>query len=415
MRQYPILFGMSSDELKAPIVLARNVQKFSVECWDTNAGDWVDEWDNTNYIPPLVRVDLVLGKNTDNFGKATPTFEASRIISIPAQMAPTIVEVPNGINHCGRRCSLGGGSTPPALPSNSDLPMIISTRKNPRRGFALIIAMLAIFVLATMAATLAFSMKVETKLAFTANDDQRMIWLARSAVEEARCGLVITAKIPGEPYRSSNQWWATGVAGPLETNSELVDFAPNTQGDNDGRVLIPPSQGVATFTMVDLDRYININTAPAPLLQNVFTYLVGANADDISIASDSIQDWVSSGDSPRIAGAKNDYYQSLDPPYNCKEAPMDDPGELKFIRGIQDNDSISNQVVGFHHQLGFGNAMGQGNPITYQELTNIDVFTPFSSGRININTAPLNVLSAIADGDTKCLRRNDHAVSFRGK
>jgi type II secretory pathway component PulK len=276
--------------------------------------------------------------------------------------------------------------------------MKFSAKKNPRRGFALIIAMLAIFVLATMAATLAFSMKVETKLAFTANDDQRMIWLARSAVEEARCGLKITAGIPGEQFRALNQWWATGIAGPIETNYELIDFPQNTEGDN-GQRLIPPSQGVATFTMVDLDRYININTAPAPLLQNAFSDF-GADADDISIASDSIQDWVQSGDSPRIAGAKNDYYQSLDPPYYCKEAPMDNLSELKSIRGIQDSDPTSNQAVGFHHQLGFGNAMGQGNPITYQGLTNLDVFTPFSSGRININTAPLNVLAAIAGGDT---------------
>ena len=121
LRQYPILFGMSSDELKAPIVLARNVQKFSVECWDTNAGDWVDEWDSTNSIPPLVRVDLVLGKNTDNFGKATPTFEASRIISIPVQMAPTIVEVPNGFNQGGAAPPGGGPPVPPPAQAPASL------------------------------------------------------------------------------------------------------------------------------------------------------------------------------------------------------------------------------------------------------------------------------------------------------
>ena len=110
--------------------------------------------------------------------------------------------------------------------------MKISISDNHRRGFALIIAMLAIFVLATMAATLAFSMKVETKLAVTANDDQRMLWLARSAVESARYGLACEATIPGQPYRSLNQWWATGQAGPNETNGVLVDWPQSLPNDH---------------------------------------------------------------------------------------------------------------------------------------------------------------------------------------
>ncbi len=99
LRQYPILTGMSSDEQADPLVLARNVQTFSVECWDTNAMDWVDEWDTTNSIPPLIRVDLVLGRNTDNFGSSTPTFSVSRLISPPSEMMPTIVQVPSGVNN----------------------------------------------------------------------------------------------------------------------------------------------------------------------------------------------------------------------------------------------------------------------------------------------------------------------------
>jgi len=41
-----------------PLVLARNVKDFIVECWDTNALQWDDEWVDTNSIPPMVRVSL---------------------------------------------------------------------------------------------------------------------------------------------------------------------------------------------------------------------------------------------------------------------------------------------------------------------------------------------------------------------
>ena len=56
LRQNPILMDMDQDEQTYPLVLARNVKQFLVECWDTNQLDWVTDWDNTNSIPPMLRV-----------------------------------------------------------------------------------------------------------------------------------------------------------------------------------------------------------------------------------------------------------------------------------------------------------------------------------------------------------------------
>ena len=269
--------------------------------------------------------------------------------------------------------------------------MKVSPPTDSRNGFALIIVMLAIFVLASMAAYLAFAMKVETRLAMTDDDNQKMIWLARSAVEEARWALVQEKSIPGQQYTALNQWWNTGVAGPFETNSVLVGVPQSIQlGD-----------GSATFKITDLERYANINTATAPLLQQALSTM-GVGADELSVVSDSIQDWVQSGNSPRIAGAKSDYYQGLNPPYNCKEAPIDDMSELLLVRGVADDPAIyygSADVPPspFQHRLGFGDTPGQ--PPQYPFGLK-DVFTPFSSGQININTADANVLQLIPGVDT---------------
>ena len=53
-------------------------------------------------------------------------------------------------------------------------------------GVALVIVMIAIFVLSMLVAALAYSMKVETKLAMTANNEAALTWLGRSGVELAR-------------------------------------------------------------------------------------------------------------------------------------------------------------------------------------------------------------------------------------
>ena len=66
------------------------------------------------------------------------------------------------------------------------------------RGFALIIAMIAIIVLSIMAATLAISMKVEMTLARRANSEQQLLWLGRSGVELARYVLSEEMQIPGD-------------------------------------------------------------------------------------------------------------------------------------------------------------------------------------------------------------------------
>jgi len=91
LRQNPILMDMDEDERKYPLILARNVKSFIVECWDTNKFEWADTWEYTNFIPAMVRVGLVLGVNTAN-GGAAPDFAVARALAMPSQMMPAAVQ-----------------------------------------------------------------------------------------------------------------------------------------------------------------------------------------------------------------------------------------------------------------------------------------------------------------------------------
>jgi type II secretory pathway component PulJ len=94
LRQNPILMDMDADEQQTPLLLARNVQSFVIECWDTNVFAWDDEWDATNSIPPMVRITLVLGGNSHNTGGAIPLRTVTRVVSMPSQTLPTAVQTP---------------------------------------------------------------------------------------------------------------------------------------------------------------------------------------------------------------------------------------------------------------------------------------------------------------------------------
>jgi general secretion pathway protein K len=260
---------------------------------------------------------------------------------------------------------------------------------------ALVIVMIAILVLGGLAVYMAYSMKVESRLAQTASDDQRLIWLGRSGVELASWVLAQEASIPGEPYDSLNQIWAGGSGSLGESNSPLVGIDLKNYEVGDGTV---------SLKIIDLERYANINTADSTLLNQALS-LMGVDADSISVVSDSIQDWVSPGEVPRSAGAKSDYYQGFDPPYNCKDGPVNDMSELLLVKGIWDHPEIywggsatNHQLAQFQqHKLGFGAAPGQVPDYPFGLK---DLFTPFSTGHININTADANVLQLLPGVDS---------------
>ena len=100
LRQNPVLMDLDADEQQFPLVLARNVRKFAVECWDPVKKDWVKEWTdtNTNSVPTLLRVNLVLGGNTAA-GAGAPDFAVARLYSLPSQPLPAAAQnggtVPN--------------------------------------------------------------------------------------------------------------------------------------------------------------------------------------------------------------------------------------------------------------------------------------------------------------------------------
>jgi len=104
-----------------------------------------------------------------------------------------------------------------------------------------------------------------------------------------------------------------------------------------------------------------------------------------------------------VAGAESDYYQSLTPPYYAKNAPIDDLSELLLIKGVTPDmyygDSSSNSPASEppqHPKLGLGNAPDQAPDYPFGLK---DIFTPVSSGLININTAGTNVLQLIPGVD----------------
>ncbi len=257
-------------------------------------------------------------------------------------------------------------------------------------AIALVIVMISIFVLTMLAAGFAYSMKVETKLAINGNNQTELEWLGRSGVEYARWVLAQQLQIPQEPYDALNQVWAGGQGGIGTSNSPLVNVQNPLQ----------LGHGTASWKIVDLERKVNINTATEPLLTQALT-LMGVDPSDQTQIINSILDWIDPDNNTRVQGAETEYYQTLDPAYIAKNGPIDDISELQFIKGITPElywgeASTNHPPAAFQpggHQFGFDNQA----PTFTSGM--VDLFTPISSGQININTASAEVLQLIPGVD----------------
>jgi len=82
MTQAPMLMATNSAGIEPySIVLARGVTDFTLEFWDIQKKEWVEEWLYTNQLPRLVSVTLGLGTVGNS---SQPQDIVTRVVAIPA-------------------------------------------------------------------------------------------------------------------------------------------------------------------------------------------------------------------------------------------------------------------------------------------------------------------------------------------
>jgi len=110
----------------------------------------------------------------------------------------------------------------------------------------------------------------------------------------------------------------------------------------------------------------------------------GVAEDTAGIIVDSILDWKDKDNLHRLNGAEDDYYQSLPKPYKAKNADFDSLEELIFVRGM------TRRIL-------------QGSP----DRKGIFPFCTIDSktDKINLNTAPIEVLKAIPGMTDEMIQR----------
>jgi len=287
------------------------------------------------------------------------------------------------------------------------------------RGIALIMVLGFVIVLAVMATAFATNMQVEARLARKANNDVKVEWICRSGIELSKYILTQQMANAQEPYDSLNQKWAGGPAGTNGFNIFLENLNLTNSAWAENTVLgqVFPDQvefeekigtdARCTIQIVDLERKFNINRAAEDSmgrfpLEKTFE-LMEVNTGLSPYLVDAIKDWRDTDDNRRVSGAESDTYETKIPPYTAKNGPIDDLKELLLVEGMTPEiywGSRAKQIAAnpLHAPITTVGGVDEDEELIYP-FGMADIFTPISTGYINLNTTSREVMQLVPGFD----------------
>jgi len=225
-------------------------------------------------------------------------------------------------------------------------------------GVALILVVWVIVVLIAIVGEFSYSMRTEINITRNFKEEEEAYQLALAGIQQAKAE-ILNAKDLSKMYVDGN-----GVL-IIDPESELPE-----RKDNLGK-------GNYQYTITDENGRMNLNTATMEQLRSIFDN-AGIESTEIDTIIDSIFDWRDTDDLHMLNGAEDDYYQSLDRPYSCKDGPFSLPEELLLVKGITP-----------------GIFYGSNANSEQEAIDGIGkYFTVYGSGAINKWTAPRAVLEA---------------------
>ena len=247
-------------------------------------------------------------------------------------------------------------------------------------GVALLLALVFIALMSALVFAFLFEMQVDASFAQNQGADFEALLAARSAVVQ---GIQILAEqyadvqdtgMPPADSEVDGSQWALGV--PFEPLNDATMHA--SIDDEYGKI------NLNALILYD-------NGAPEPnepLIQALRDFFA-ERSDSAYDPVDAILDWIDyeDGDAAEPDGAESDYYLSLETPYPCKNGPMDSIEELLLIKGITP-------------ELYFGNAEEKSGSLPQEPLSEYLTVHGDWQGRVNVNTAREEVITAVIAGYT---------------
>ncbi len=213
--------------------------------------------------------------------------------------------------------------------------------------------------------------RMEQDLSYNFRDSLQSQYLGNAGVEAA---MSILAEDNNE-YDADDEDWAKFSQFMMVASGSLEDMII------EGNITDECSKlDINSLVEPDNDRYKK-NAFRAAQLKRLMVDILEIDisdkeADDLI---DNICDWIDmDNERQESGGAEDDYYQSQDEPYDCKDGPMDSSEEILLVKGMK-----KEWFYGTKEYQGIGKFITAGTG-------------PMGKGVVNLNTASKEVLMSLA-------------------
>jgi general secretion pathway protein K len=186
-----------------------------------------------------------------------------------------------------------------------------------QEGVALMMTLWVMTLLAALAMSFSFFSRAESLATRNFKDETKAYYAALAAYEEV-LHYLYTDKDAFVDYADED--------GSLLTDRERT-------GVSGSRVV----DGIeVTVRLTDEESRLNLNVISPEAFKRALSY-VGIPDEELNEISDSLLDWkdFEDRDATHLNGAESDYYETLDPPYKAKNAPLDSVEELLLVKGFR--------------------------------------------------------------------------------
>lgn len=236
---------------------------------------------------------------------------------------------------------------------------LLDNKDKKQKGSILIAVLWSLFFLSALALAIHSYIGTQLDLASNLRDRVKMRYLAQSAVQRAILELRNDEVLE---YDTLNELWS-------HNEKEFKDIVVSLDGSFSLKYVRDMGEGVEEtfYGMVDEERKININQVSSQVLKQLFEVIAEVPSPEAGDIADAIIDWRDEDDELSEYGAENGYYQTLNPPYSCKNKNFEVLEELFLVKGM--TQEIFDKVKSF--------------------------ITIFGDGGVNINTADTLVFQSL--------------------
>jgi len=201
-------------------------------------------------------------------------------------------------------------SCPPAPPGPLPTPV-------GEQGFALVLVLVVVGLLATLVVQFNYGSQVELELARSYVESIQAAYLAEAGVHVGMALLRTDDHDQGAIDSLEDQWAQAIPYIPVEEGYVLLSIEDNNRRFNVNRLVNEAND--------------QVDAGLVPIFEELLTQL--GRTDAVAL-TDSLIDWLDKNDQVTGDGAEEDYYRNLDPPVEIANRPLLSASELALIKGF---------------------------------------------------------------------------------